>query len=185
MITSRTSSLLVLLGASAIALTACDNSVGGTAAPGQTASAAPSAPPPSSANPFSARNQCALLDQLLAGQGYPKAIPSVADSKRSCAAQKPGDGLDATVVGLTLQDGQRYTDNVANPSKTRTGKVNGTRPVLEEREPLGSSGQCMLKLAVEPNSRAIIDVTSGTDTDAACKTAEGLADKLDPLLPKS
>ncbi|MFE3172611.1 hypothetical protein ACFXPA_06030 [Amycolatopsis sp. NPDC059090] len=43
----------------------------------------------------------------------------------------------------------------------------------------------MLKLAVEPNSRAIIDVTSGTDTDAACKTAEGLADKLDPLLPKS
>ncbi|WP_409466848.1 hypothetical protein [Amycolatopsis sp. GA6-003] len=165
-------------------LTACDNSVDGTAAPGQTASSTPSASSPSSGNPFAARNQCTLLDQLLAGQGYPKAIPSVADSKRSCAAQKHGDGLDSTVVGLTLQDGQRYTDNVVNPSKARTGKINGTRPALEEREPLGSSGQCMLKLAVPPNSRAIVDVTSGTDTDAACKTAQSLAEKLDPLLPK-
>ncbi|WP_409183419.1 hypothetical protein F9C11_02960 [Amycolatopsis sp. VS8301801F10] len=177
--------LLALLGAAAIALTACDSSVDGVAAPRQTVPSIPSARPSSSGNPFSARNQCALLDQLLTGWGYAKARPSVADSKRSCAAQKPGGGPDATVVGLTLQDGQRYTDNVVNPSRTRTGKINGSRPVLEEREPLGSSGQCMLKLAVEPNSRAIVDVTGGTDTDAACKSAEDLADKLDPLLPKS
>ncbi|MGW7531971.1 hypothetical protein [Amycolatopsis sp. NPDC054798] len=161
-------------------MVACDKPIDGAAeARHTTAPPAPSSP----GNPFAARNQCALLDQILTGRGYPKAIPSVADSKRSCVTQKPGDGPDAGVVGLTLQDGQRYTDNIANPSKAHSGNVNG-RPLIEEREPLGSSGSCVIKLAVATTSRAILDVTNGSDTDVACKAAESLATKLDPLLPK-
>ncbi|WP_409466849.1 DUF3558 family protein [Amycolatopsis sp. GA6-003] len=170
--------ILISLGAIVGVLTACDSTVHGTAETGQAAPAA------SSSNPFAARNQCALLDQILADRGYPKAIPSIADSKRSCMAQKPGDGPDAGVIGLTLQDGQRYTDNIAEPSKAHAGNVNG-RPLIEEREPIGSSGSCLIKLAVATNSRALIDVTNGSDTDVACEAARKLAVKLDPLLPKN
>ncbi|MBN9745259.1 DUF3558 domain-containing protein [Amycolatopsis sp. A1MSW2902] len=182
MIASRVPKTLLLLGAATVMLTACDKTVDGTAGTSQ-APPPTAAPPASSENPFAARNQCALLDQILAGRGFPKATPSVADSQRSCVSKKPGDGPDAGVIGLTLQAGQRYTDNVADPSKAHAGNVNG-RPLIEERQPIGSSGSCVIKLAVATNSRALIDVTNGSDTDVACAAARDLAVKLDPLLPK-
>ncbi|MGW7531972.1 hypothetical protein [Amycolatopsis sp. NPDC054798] len=105
-----------------------------------------------------------------------------AQSKRSCASQG-GKDANFTVVSLILQEGQRYTDDIQNPSKARSGKLNG-RPFVEDPEPLRSNGQCSIFLAVEPNSRAVLDVTGGTDTAASCKTTEDLASKLEPLLPK-
>ncbi|SEP51743.1 hypothetical protein SAMN04489732_11761 [Amycolatopsis saalfeldensis] len=85
-------------------------------------------------------------------------------------------------VGLFLQEGRAYDENVSNPGTARGGKVNN-RPSIEQPEPLGTSGQCSITMAVAPQSRAILDVESGSDTTGACQTAEDLATKLEPLLP--
>jgi hypothetical protein len=128
-------------------------------------------------------DQCALVDRLLAGKGFPKATPTIADSKRSCAAQKPSVGtVRGTDAGISLQSGQLYTDNINNPSTARRGNVNG-RPSIEQPEPLGSPGQCQVGMAVASTSRALVLVTGGSDTAASCQTAEDLATKLEPLLP--
>ncbi|WP_409183418.1 hypothetical protein F9C11_02955 [Amycolatopsis sp. VS8301801F10] len=171
----------VALGVAATTLTACDSSVNGDALPSTPAPS--SAPTSSPANPFASRNQCALLDQILSGKGFPKATPTEAQAQRSCGSQG-GKETNFTAIGLLLQEGQRYSDNIRNPSKARSGKLNG-RPFVEDPEPLGSSGQCSMFFAVEPNSRAVLDVTGGTDTAASCRTAEDLASKLEPLLPKN
>lgn len=130
-------------------------------------------------------NQCALLDELLAGQGFPKASPDVADPGHACGTSKPSSattrGLD---VGLNLQAGRGYKENITDPGKARTGDVNG-RPAIEEPAPLGSPGQCSIVMSVEPGSRAIVDVSSGSDTTAACDTAKQLATQFEPKLPKS
>ncbi|GAA1023166.1 MULTISPECIES: hypothetical protein [Amycolatopsis] len=75
---------LLTLGAAAILVTACDNSVNGKAAPSTPASQSASA-----GNPFAARNQCALLDQILGGAGYPPAKPSIAQERKACVTQNP------------------------------------------------------------------------------------------------
>jgi hypothetical protein len=85
-------------------------------------------------------------------------------------------------VGLFLQEGRTYDDNIADPSTARRGDVNG-RPSIEEPAPPSTPGQCTITMAVAPSSRAILIVTSGTDATAACQTAEDLATKLEPLLP--
>ncbi|ATY09469.1 DUF3558 domain-containing protein [Amycolatopsis sp. AA4] len=178
----RTPKAALLLGSAALALTACGSTVDGTAQPSGTAPATPH-PSASSGNPFSDRNQCALLDQILSGAGFPKAAPSIAQGQKACVTQKASGGINATSIGLLLQEGQRYTDNINNPGKARSGTLNG-RSFIEEREPLGSSGQCSISMSVESSSRAIIIVTGGNDTAASCGTAEDLTKKLDPLLPK-
>lgn len=169
---------VLLLGAAALALTACDSTINGAAQTSGTTSAAPP-----SANPFSSRDQCALLDQILNGQGFPKSAPSIAQGRKACETSKSSGGVNATTVALGLQEGQRYTDNIGSPDKVRSGKISG-RPFIEEPEPMGSSGQCSIFMSVETTSRAIIIVSGGVDTSASCSMAENLATKLDPLLPK-
>lgn len=178
----RTPKATLLLGSATLALTACGSTVDGAAQPSGTPSVTypPSA---SSGNPFSERNQCALLDQILSGAGFPKAAPSIAQGQKACTTQKASGGINATDVALLLQEGQRYTDNINSPDKARSGKING-RSFIEEPEPMGSSGQCSISMSVESSSRAIIIVTGGNDTAASCGTAEDLTKKLDPLLPK-
>ncbi|WP_409184772.1 DUF3558 family protein [Amycolatopsis sp. VS8301801F10] len=174
---------LVMLGALGTVLAGCSSPVAGTPEPNlpSTSAGAPSKP----ANPFAARNQCALLDQILAGQGFPQGTPTIADRNRSCAAQKPSAGMTSGIdVAVILQDGQPYTDNVNHPETARRGDVNG-RPSIEQPEPLNSPGQCQVGMAVEPSSRALVLVTSGSDTKAACAAAEKYATALEPLLPKS
>ena len=87
-------------------------------------------------------------------------------------------------VVLSLQAGQNYRDNVGNPSQASEGKVNG-RPAVEEREPEHSSGQCGVWLEVKPSSRALVLVSSGSDTATACTQVEDIAAKVEPLLPKN
>ncbi|MFB9931201.1 hypothetical protein ACFORO_18420 [Amycolatopsis halotolerans] len=178
MVTTRTSRLLVLLGAGAIALTACDKSVNGKAAPN-----APASPSASTGNPFADRNQCALLDQILSGTGYPKAKSSIAQERKACVTQKSSGGLNATDVALLLQEDQRYDSDIKNTTQARSGSLGG-RKFIEDPAELGSAGQCTISMSVQTDSRAIILVTGGKDTAASCKTAEDLATKLDPLLPK-
>ncbi|GAA3538708.1 hypothetical protein GCM10022222_22870 [Amycolatopsis ultiminotia] len=132
-------------------------------------------------------NQCTLLDQILAGQGYSAAHPTVADPKRSCRADKSfsdgGTRLGLDVV-ISLQDGQKYTDDIANPQQARSGKITG-RPFIEQRDPLGVPGGCQIGMAVGSNARALVIVSTGTDSDAACKTTEEVASSLEPKLPKN
>ena len=180
MSTPRARTTLPTVAAAAILLAGCNSSVGGTANPDPPSSSASRS---TSANPFSSRNQCALLDQILTGKGFPKATPSVAQPQRSCTSQKPSAGtVRGMNVGLFLQEGRAYDDGVSNPGTARGGNVN-KRPSIEQPEPLGTSGQCSITMAVAPQSRAILDVESESDTAGACQTAEDLATKLEPLLP--
>ncbi len=86
-------------------------------------------------------------------------------------------------IGLVLQAGGNYRDNVNNPSKASEGKVND-RPAIEEQEPLQAKGQCSIRFKVR-DSRALMSLAFGSDTAAACKKIESLAPKVEPLLPKN
>jgi hypothetical protein len=169
-----------------LGLTACTSQVGGQANPSSsvTESTAPGTNTTSN-NPFASLDPCAILDQVLAGQGFPQAIPTLARSKESCGANKLASGNTPGVdVALSLQAGQNYKDNVGNPNQASEGNVNG-RPAVEEREPQNSSGQCGVWMEVNPNSRALVLVSSSSDTPTACAKVEEVAAKIEPLLPKN
>ncbi len=87
-------------------------------------------------------------------------------------------------VALSLQPNRGYRDNVGNPSQASEGQVHG-RAAVEEREPQQSPGQCGIWLEVKPASRALVLVTSGSDTANSCKLVEGFTEKIEPLLPKT
>lgn len=189
MISQRIPPVLIAVAFTALAASACTSQVGGQANPSSTGSTpdtsttAPSSADP--ANPFASLNPCSLLDQAIAGEGFPPATPTVADAKESCAANKPRSGDVSPVdVALSLQPGRGYKNNVSNPSQASEGKVN-ERAAVEVREPRASPGQCGIWLEVKPSSRAFVLVTSGSDTANSCKLVEGFAEKIEPLLPKN
>ncbi len=86
-------------------------------------------------------------------------------------------------MGLFLQAGGNYRDNVNNPAQASDGKVNG-RPAIEEQEPLHVTGQCAIRFQVQ-SSRALMSVSFGSDTTGACERARDIAAKVEPLLPKN
>ena len=170
-----------------VGLSSCTSQVGGQANPSSAAESAtaPSSSTASADSPFTGFNQCTILDQALAGEGFPPAAPALVRSKETCDTQKPTSGnTPGLTVGLSLQAGQNYKDNVGNPSQASEGKVNG-RPAVEEREPQNSSGQCGVWMEVKPNSRALVLVSSGSDTPTACQKVEDVAAKIEPMLPKN
>jgi hypothetical protein len=183
-VSRHSTATLTAIGAIAFIISACSSTVGGEATPnpttgGSVGSTAPSTSA-STANPFEGMKPCALLDQVLAGQGYPAAHPSTADAKQSCASDKPGD----STVGLALQNGQLFDQNISNPGKAVTGSVND-RPAVQEREPIGAAGQCSVTMEVKPGSRALVSLSGGKTTDEACDRINAIATKLEPLLPKN
>ncbi len=189
MTSHRITAILTVAVCAALALAACTSQVGGQANPSSTAagtdpsSAATSAGDPD--DPFASMKPCSLLDQALAGQGFPAAVPTVADAKESCAATKPRAGDVSPIdLALSLQPGRGYKNNVSNPSQASEGTVH-ERAAVEVREPQQSPGQCGIWLDVKPQSRALVLVTSGSDTANACKLVEGFAEKIEPLLPKT
>jgi hypothetical protein len=188
-ISQRIPSVLAAVAFTALAVSACTSQVGGQANPSSASSATEtSSTAPSSANPdnpFASLNPCSLLDQALASEGFPAAIPTVADAKESCAANKPRSGdVNPVDVALSLQPGRGYKNNVSNPSQASEGTVHD-RAAVEVREPRQSPGQCGIWLEVKPASRAFVLVTSGSDTANACTLVEGFAEKIEPLLPKT
>ena len=173
--------LIPAIAATVFALSACTSQVGGQATPSATGSSTAASP----TDTFASLSPCKILDQALAGQGFPAATPTVADAKESCRSSKTTVGSTPGMdVGVSLQPGRNYQDNVTNPSQASTGTVHD-RPAIEEREPQHSPGQCAVRLDVKPNSRALVLVSSSADTDTACKAVEGLAEKVEPLLPKN
>jgi hypothetical protein len=185
----RIAAVLTTVVCATLALASCTSQVGGQANPSstvggtdQSSTAPPSGDPD---NPFASLKPCSLLDQVLASEGFPAAAPTIADAKETCAANKPRAGDVSPVdVALSLQPGRAYRNNVGNPSQASEGKVH-ERAAVEEREPQQSPGQCGIWLEVKPASRALVLVTSGSDTANACKLVEGFAEKIEPLLPKT
>ncbi|MEC3978581.1 DUF3558 family protein [Amycolatopsis sp. H20-H5] len=178
--TTRRRPATLTLAALALTLTACSSAVGGSATPATT-------PPPTSASPtsptdpFLNSNPCTILDQALAGEGYPTAVPSSADPKHACSFNKPTYGT----VGLLLQAGQTIDEGIPDPSKARTGHVKDRR-AIQVRENVGAKGDCMNKIEVKPNSRAIVVVTLvSRDTDEACTYANQASAKIEMFLPKT
>ncbi|WP_275291697.1 DUF3558 family protein [Amycolatopsis sp. La24] len=186
---TKTRRTIGALGVTTLALVgaaACSNPVDGAATPTTSAPAAASSPASISGNPFASLDQCQLLDQILAGQGFPPAQPSVADSNRSCRSAKKSQNAatdPAAEVGIALQNGQKYTDNIQNPSSAHNGNIDG-RKLIEQRDLLGSPGGCQVGMEVGPNARALVIVLISDDTQAACKKAEDVATALDKRLPR-
>ncbi|GAB3135395.1 hypothetical protein GCM10027258_07810 [Amycolatopsis stemonae] len=163
---------------------ACTSEVGGQASSSSTTE--PAAPSTSStaSGPFAGLNPCTMIDQVLAGEGFPPAAPTLARSKESCGSNKLTSGNTPGMdVSVSLQAGQNYKDTVGK-GQAAEGDVNG-RPAIEEREPQNSSGQCGVWMEVKPNSRALVLVSSGSDTPTACKKVEDVAAKIERLLPKN
>lgn len=175
----------LILAALALGLTACSSTVGGAATPATTppaSTAAPASPTGTGnpSNPFINSNPCTILDQALAGEGFPTAAPNIADPEHACSFNKPPYGT----VGLLLQAGQTIEENIADPSKARTGHVHERR-AIQIRENVGAKGDCMNTIEVKPNSRASIVVTLvSRNTDEACAAVNDASAKIEPLLPK-
>jgi hypothetical protein len=171
---------LISLAALSLALSACTSKVGGNPGPASTPPTSPSSAT-SNADPFVGMSPCTLLDQALAGEGFPPAAPNSADPKHACSTNKPPFGT----VALTLQPGQTLAGSVTDPSKAHTGDVNG-RPAIEERERVGAKGGCDVSMEVKPDSRAVVVATLvSRNTDEACTYAGQAATKIEPLLPKT
>ncbi|MFE0311395.1 DUF3558 family protein [Amycolatopsis sp. NPDC058986] len=180
---------IMSLAIAVITLTACSSQVGGQASPSASSPAATRSTPTTAdpSNPFAGMNPCTMLDQLLSGQGFPPAAPSLADKKHACDTTRPvNDPKGSASIGLGLYPGQKVNENINNPAKAKPGTIDASgRPVVLQPEPLNSSGQCQINLQVATNSRMDVLVTSGLDTERACKMAGDLAEKVDPLLPKA
>jgi hypothetical protein len=122
-----------------------------------------------------------MLDQALAGQGYPASTPDTADPEHACDTVKPGYGT----LGVNLQDGQSYNSHLGDAKQTQEGHVRNRRAVLSKGI-LQTSAGCEVSMEVKPNSRAIVDAALSSGTlDQACTDARKLAEEVDLLLPKS
>ncbi|GAA4537210.1 DUF3558 family protein [Amycolatopsis samaneae] len=184
----RTLASIATLAVTVTTLAACSSQIDGKATPSALSPPPASSSPATTAsnNPFTGMNQCTTLDQLLTGQGFGPAAPSPSDRKHVCAAQKPltntEDPIDAS---LGFYPGQKINENINNPAKAKPGKINGNRPAVLQQEPLHSRGMCEIGMQVATDSRINLLVVVGTDTERACQLVQGLAEKVDPLLPKA
>lgn len=175
-----------LIGATLLTLaaTGCSSTVNG--APEPAGAPTPAATPTGPANPFAALNQCSLVNEILAGQGFPPAQPTIADAKRTCRANIAPSITDTDGIGvaISLQNGQKYTENINHPDTARHGDIDG-RPIIEQPEPLRVKGGCQVGMAVGDNARALVMATAGSDTKRACAKAEEVATALSAKLPKN
>lgn len=90
----------------------------------------------------------------------------------------------AGTTGILFNTGAAFDQNITNPAKTKRAHVN-TRQAIEQREPLGSTGDCDVTMEVaEKSSVSIIATNPEGDTEESCSRAEKLSEKLEALLPK-
>ncbi|AIJ20885.1 hypothetical protein [Amycolatopsis methanolica] len=126
---------------------------------------------------FAGLNACQILDQLNEGQGF---RPGRNISKRNeCTATK----MEYGARGLALDPVQGLQEFVAaNPGATET-TVNG-RKALQARV---SAGGCSTAIEIGPHARVLADVVMAMpgDDDRACSESQALAERVEPLLPKT
>jgi hypothetical protein len=172
---------VLTLATLALALSACDSKVGGTPQAAETSSSSPSSAPATGSpggNPFTGLSPCTIIDQVMAGEGFPAAAPGTVDRERSCSSNKPGDAA----VGVALQDNTGYDQGIPDPSKASRGHV-GPRNAIIERGSIGAAGQCSISIEVKPKSRALVSVSGNDTTEQACDRVTAIAVKVEKLLP--
>ncbi|WP_431901906.1 hypothetical protein [Amycolatopsis thermoflava] len=123
------------------------------------------------ADPLEPLTACAVLDQLLAGQGFTPGRPiGVRDE---CGASKPGYGT----VSVTLEQEQ------GEPEGAAPLDVNGRKALIGQ---FTGPGTCEVVLDVPGHAQAATTVVLlSADLQAeACAAAQDLAISLEPLLPR-
>ncbi|WP_297546102.1 hypothetical protein [Amycolatopsis sp.] len=167
-----------------VAFAGCTSTVSGQPNPAVVSSSATTPAPGSSvSDPFAGIDLCSLVDQAVAGQGFPAVQPNadfVASGRRECETKKPEFGT----VGIQVQVGATFDKDLPAGSTGRSGHLNG-RPFIQATNILGTLDGCDIVMEVKPNSRAIVGVTLSTGTtDDACTYVGQFATKVEPLLPK-
>lgn len=132
-------------------------------------------------NPFKGMVACDVFDKALDQmdeRDFPDGEYDNSGGENGCRSTIPQD----VSTGLTLQPGGTLEDFVDDPTKAYDGDIKGRRAVEERGE--YDDGDCMLAMAVGPNDRAFISVSSGTmSPDEGCDLVEDIARKVEPLLP--
>ncbi|RZQ62032.1 DUF3558 family protein [Amycolatopsis suaedae] len=178
----RTSTLLVLAAAGALAVGGC-SSVDGTAKPapgsaqpstGASSPAESSSPAPGGDSPTAALKPCELVtaaDLAPVGQFEPGKEGNKGGA-RVCDYDRASD----TDLGIAIRDTQGI-DEVQQANK-KTGKIKDRRAVRAY-----SDGGCFFAIEVTPTSRVDVSVAIG-DENEVCPVAEQVAGIVEAKLPK-
>jgi hypothetical protein len=164
-------------------LTACTS--GGTAAPEPAPPAAPSQAGAPSGFPtanLQGAEACGILEKALQGQSYEPVVDGTIAGigGNSCTADAA-----TTTVSLIMQTDAGIADIGGLPGKDpRPDKING-RSVVEMRETGGEPGDCVVLMDTGAHARASVTAIVSGSTDEACATANDVANRVDPLLPKA
>jgi len=166
----------VARGAGALAclagiLAGCTSTVSGTATP------APTSEPARSEDVFAGLNACQVLDDLYAGEGFE---PGENKSRRNeCGVLKPGFGS----YGLALDPAQGLAEFAATNEGVVDTTVNGRPAMLANF----FGGGCAVAMEVTEHARALVTVnmSRARDDAQACPNAQSLAERVEPLLPKT
>ncbi|WP_297546402.1 DUF3558 family protein [Amycolatopsis sp.] len=164
-------------------LASCTSTVNGQPNPESSSSGPTTSASSNTGDPFAGLSTCVLVDQAVAGQGFPPSQPDpvIDPSRRQCGTKKPGFGN----IGMELQAGQPYNTNLpANGTRTE-GDISG-RPSVQLQNTVSGEGGCDVVMEVKPNSRVIVLATLSTGTTAqACDFVGQVATKIERLLPKN
>jgi hypothetical protein len=163
-------------------LTACSS--GGTPEPEAAAPPAPSQAGVPDGFPTAnlrGAEACGILEKALQGQSYEPVVDGTIGGigGNSCTADAA-----TTMVSLVMQADAGIGDIDGLPGKNpRQDKING-RSVVEIRETGDEPGDCVIIMDTGAHARASVTaIVSGT-TDEACATANDVARRVEPFLPK-
>lgn len=123
------------------------------------------------ADPLEPLAACAVLDQLLAGQGFTPGRPI--GVRNECGASRPGYGT----VSIALEHEQ------GEPAEAAPLDVNGRKALIGQ---FTGPGTCEVVLDVPGHAPAATTVVLlSADLQAeACAAAQDLATSLEPMLPR-
>lgn len=152
----------------------------GTPATGQNVTSGTSEPS-AGVGAFDGVQECQVLDNALAAEGFPPARKETAGGDRGCITDKPRYGT----VGIVLDDQQGLDDVATDPSKLFDGKVNGRRILVDKESLPSTTGDCAVYLEVAAKARVMLNtaLSRGT-TEEACDFIERISTAVEPQLPK-
>nr|WP_243870016.1 hypothetical protein [Amycolatopsis granulosa] len=160
-----------LLAGLAVGLTACTATVNGSPSP------APGPPTTSTRDALGSLDACAVLDQLLAGQGFQPGERKTV--RNECVASKSEYGA----LALAIDPVQGLAELQAQGPGAASLQINGRQAL---RTGSAANGMCEVALAVGEHARALVvaSITRSEVRAQVCTAAQELATKLEPLLPR-
>jgi len=171
--TPRMVGLLAVVTAT-LALVACSSTVSGTPLPAPTVSPTHA----TAEDGLRSLEACAVLNQLLAGQGFDPGERKTV--RNECVATK----LEYGALGIALDPQQSLGDLTGQLPESSHFDINGRNAVIGQ--PSGE-GSCEVGLEVGQRARAVVIASISREDlrDQVCPAAQELATKLEPLLPGS